>query len=101
MPDEQALPEKTHGTFHRFNPIDHSLFRFFASFNAYFALVQFRSAMLTTEEPAAPVACHESHPDSIFGFTSITLAGTAGFGHRSISTTCCMSSRDDISLIWR
>jgi hypothetical protein len=83
----------------RFDPIDHSLFRLFAAFNAYVALVQFRGAVLTTEVPAAPVACHEGHPDSIFGFASITLASTAGFGHRYVSTTGCMSSSDVIPMM--
>ena len=67
--------------------IDHLLFRLFAAFNACFALVQFRGTVLTTEIPAAPGACHEGHPDSIFGLAPITLASTAGFGHRYVSTT--------------
>jgi hypothetical protein len=96
MADRQTSPEKTPSTFHRFDPIDHSLFRLFTAFNAYFALVQFRGAVFTTEVPAAPGACHEGHPDSIFGFASITLASTAGFGHRYVSTTGCMSSWDVI-----
>jgi hypothetical protein len=81
--------------------IDHSLFRLFAAFNACFALVQFRGAVLTTEIPAAAVARHEGHPDSIFGFASITLASAAGFGHRYVSTTGRISSRDIISMMWR
>jgi hypothetical protein len=76
--------------------IDHSLFGLFAAFNADVAWVQFRGAVLTTERPAAAVARHEGHPDSIFGFASITLASTAGFGHRYVSTTGRMSSRDII-----
>lgn len=90
MPDRQTTPEETPGTtFHRFSPmIDHSLFRLFAAFNAYFALVQFRGAMLTTEIPAAAVARHEGHPDSILGFACITLTGAAGFGHCYVSRTC-------------
>ena len=62
--------------------IDHSLFRLFAAFNTYFALVQLRGAVLTTEIPAAAVARHEGHPDSISGFASITLASATGFRHR-------------------
>jgi hypothetical protein len=81
--------------------IDQSLFRLFAAFKAYFALVQFRSAVLTTEVPAAAVARHEGHPDSIFGFASITLASAAGFGHRYVSTTSRLRSRNVISMMWR
>ena len=66
--------------------INHLLFRLFTAFNAHFTLVQFRSAVLATEISAAPDACHEGHPDSIFGFASITLASAAGFGHRDVST---------------
>ena len=80
---------------------DHSLFRLFAAFNACFALVQFRSAVLTTEIPAAAAARHEGHPDSIFGFASKTLASATGFGHRYVSTTGRIISRDVISLMWR
>jgi len=81
--------ENTSGTFLsvRSRLIDHSLFRLFAAFNAYFALVQFRGAMLTTEISAAAIARHEGHPDSISGFASITLTSAAGFGHRYISMT--------------
>lgn len=71
----------------RLDLIDHSLLGLFTTFYACFALVQFRSAVLTAEVPMAPVAGHEGHPDSIFRFTSITLASTAGFRHRAISTT--------------
>jgi hypothetical protein len=81
--------------------IDHSLFRLFAALNAYFALLQFRGAVLTTEIPAAPVTRHEGHPDSIFGFTSITLASTAGFGHRYVSTTVVLALGTVIPMIWR
>jgi len=81
--------------------IDHSLFRFFAAFDTGFTLVQFPGAVLTTEIPAAAAARHEGHLDSVFGFTLITLAGTAGFGHRSVSTTGCLSSQDVMSMIWR
>lgn len=81
--------------------IDHSLFRLFAAFNAYFALVQFRGAMLTTEIPAAAVARHEGHPDSIFGIACITLTGAAGFGHRYVSWTGRTGFRNLISLMWR
>jgi len=77
----------------------HSLFRFFAGFDAGFALVQFPSAMLTTEIPAAATAGHEGHLDSVFGFALITLAGTAGFGHRHVSTTGCRRSQDLMSMI--
>ena len=69
----------------RFDSINRSLFRLFSIFNADFALIQFRGAVLTTEITTAAAACHEGHPDSIFGFASITLAGTTGFGHRSVS----------------
>ncbi len=71
---------------------DQSLFRLFAPFDAYLALVQFRGAMRTTEIPAAAVTRHEGHPDSVFGFTLITLAGTAGFGHYDISITGRLNS---------
>lgn len=57
--------------------------------------------MLTAEIPAAAVARHEGHPDSILGFALITLASATGFGHRYISTTGRMSSRDIISMMWR
>jgi len=81
--------------------IDPSLFRLFAAVDAYLALVQFRGAVLTTEIPAAAVARHEGHPDSVFGFALITLAGAAGFGHRYVSTTDRLSSPDVISMMWR
>jgi len=77
-------PDQTQGDWHE--PIKHSLFRLFAPFNTDVTLVQFRGAVLTTEIPTAPVACHEGHPDSILGFASITLASTAGFGHCDVST---------------
>jgi len=57
--------------------------------------------VLTTEIPAAAVARHEGHPNSIFGFASITLASATGFGHCYISTTGRMSSRDINSIMWR
>ena len=57
--------------------------------------------MLTAEIPTAAAARHEGHPNSIFGFASITLASTTGFGHCYISTTGRMSSRDIISIMWR
>lgn len=57
--------------------------------------------MLTAEIPTAAVARHEGHPNSIFGFASITLASATGFGHCYISTTGPMSSRDIISILWR
>ena len=78
--------------------IDHSLFRLFAALDAGFALVQFPGTVRTTEIPTAAVARHEGHLDSILGFTLITLAGTAGFGHCYVSTTGCMSSRNVMSL---
>lgn len=80
-------------------PIDRSLLRLFSSFNACFALVQFPGAVLTTEIPAAAIARHEGHLDSIFGFALITLASTAGFRHRSISRIGRSSSRDVMSMI--
>lgn len=57
--------------------------------------------MPTTEIPAAAVARHEGHPNSIFGFASITLASATGFGHCYISTTGRTSARDIISIMWR
>ena len=77
--------------------IDHSLVRFFAAFDADFALVQFRGAVLTTEIPTAAAARHEGHPDSVFGFASRTLAGAAGFGHRYVSRIVGLSARDGTS----
>jgi hypothetical protein len=52
--------------------------------------------VLTAEIPAAAVARHEGHPDSIFGFASITLAGATGFRHRYVSTIGCINSRDNL-----
>jgi len=72
--------------------IDHPLVHLFAALKACFALFQLRGAVLTTEIPAAAVARHEGHSDSISGFASITLASTAGFGHCYVSTTGCNSS---------
>ena len=43
--------------------------------------------MLTTEIAATAVARHEGHLDSISDFALITLTGTAGFGHREVSST--------------
>ena len=79
--------------------INHSLIRLLAAFNAYFALVQFRGAVLTTEIPAAAAARHEGHPNSIFGFASKTLASATGFGHRYVSTTGRISSQDVMSMM--
>lgn len=80
--------------------IAHPLVYLFAILKADFALFQLRGAVLTTEIPATAVARHESHPDSIFGFASITLTSATGFGHRYVSTTGCNSSRNVI-LLWR
>ncbi len=65
--------------------IDRALFRLFTAFNAYFTLIQLGGAVLTAEIPAAAAARHEGHPDAISGFTLITLASAAGFGHCYIS----------------
>ena len=70
--------------------IDHSLFCFFGALDAGFTLVQFRGAVFATEIPAAAVARHEGHLDSIIGFASRTLAGTAGFRHCYVSTNGCI-----------
>jgi hypothetical protein len=43
--------------------------------------------VLTAEIPTAADARHEGHPHSVFGFTSNTLAGAAGFGHCYVSMT--------------
>ena len=67
--------------------IHHSLFRLFAAFYACFALVQLRGTVLAAEIAAAAVARHEGHLDSISDFALITLTGTAGFGHRDVSST--------------
>lgn len=72
---------------HTIHFINHSLFRLLAALNANFALVQFRGAVFTTEIPAAAVARHEGHPDSISGFALFTLASATGFGHRYGSMT--------------
>jgi hypothetical protein len=56
--------------------------------------------VLTAEKPAAAAARHKGHPDSIFCFASITLAGAAGFGHRYISTADRFSSWDIIPTMW-
>jgi hypothetical protein len=78
---------------------DYSLFRLFTVFDAYLALVQFRGAMRTTKIPATAVARHEGHPDSVFGFAFITLAGTAGFGHCDISITGRLNSVHIIDIL--
>lgn len=78
---------------------DHSLFCLFAVFNAYFALVQSRRAVLTTKISPTAGARHECHSDSAFDFASITLSGAAGFGHRYVSSFRLIEFPDIMSVI--